>query len=112
MPNPISLREIQDHQQRDNDLTRLAAEEPERFPINLVSNTPLITVKGVKKQYPNDWKIFVPPYFNPQYDKVVSQNVRSLRYPKAIRHNQKSILLTELISIMQRIQMQQELPTI
>ena len=61
MPNPISLREIKDHQLRDNDLTRLATEVPERFPINLVSNTPLITIKGVDKQYPDDWKIFVPP---------------------------------------------------
>ena len=31
------------------------------FPINLVSTMPLITIKGVDKQYPDKWKIFIPP---------------------------------------------------
>ena len=61
MPNPISLKEIQEHQNKDNDLIRLATEAPEHFPISLVSTTSLITIKGVDKQCPDIWKIFIPP---------------------------------------------------
>ena len=61
MLNPILLQEILDHQNKENDLIQLATEEPERFSISVVSTTPLIIMKGVDKQYPDKWKIFIPP---------------------------------------------------
>ena len=54
MPNPISLQEIQYHQNQDHDLLQIAAlKVPNHFLINLVSDKPLITSKGVDKQYPD-----------------------------------------------------------
>ena len=55
--NPISLQNIMNHQQQDNDLMQLAQSALLKFPVKIVSDVPLITMAS---KQPDDWKIFIP----------------------------------------------------
>ena len=59
MANPITIRNIQQHQFTDDELNRLQQQQPNRFPIRFVQDRPIICHVANENE-PQNWKIALP----------------------------------------------------
>ena len=63
MNNPITIRNIQQHQFVDEEMNRIQQANPDRFPIKFVQGRPVVCyLPDIPK--PNQWKIALPSQLN------------------------------------------------
>ena len=60
MQNPITILNIQQHQFADDELNMRRKQFPEKFPVKMIQNRPVICVKTADNQHKNLWKIALP----------------------------------------------------
>src|SRR6056300_644405 len=61
MPNPITMHNIQHHQTQDQQLMQRAEDQPLRYPVHQLDDTQVITYCLDPYNYPNVWRIYIPP---------------------------------------------------